>query len=147
MDDFRSIPPDAYNPITRQRHRHELFWQITFPFIIIIGVILLLTLTAWGLSYAEASRWADISIIMMIIPMMLFTMISAVILVGSLYGLLQLIRVLPYYSFRGFNLLLILGVQLGTIEDKILRPFVEVRAFKASLQTFGRSVRRTNLRR
>jgi hypothetical protein len=147
MDQFESIPPDAYNPVTRAKHRRELFWQVTVPFVVLIVLILLMTGLAWGLSYSEASRWADISIIMMIIPMMLFTLISAVILVGSLYGLLQLIRVIPFYSFKGFNLLLILGLQMGTIEDKILRPFVEVRAFKASLQTFGRSVKRTNLRR
>lgn len=147
MDDFYSLPPDAHNPVTRRKHRRETFWQITLPATIIGVITVLLIWLAWNAIPGTTSRWADISTIMLIMPMLFFALITVVIQIASIYALVRLIKVLPFYSFQGFNLLIILGVKVGMVGDRLVRPFLEVRAYKASLQTFGRSLKRTQLRR
>jgi hypothetical protein len=147
MDDLNLLPPDAVNPATRSKHRREVLWQITVPATIVILMLVILSWLFWNAQPGKQSQWADISVIMMTIPMLLVALITVVIQAASIYALVRLIKVLPVYSFRGFNLLVMIGWKAGTIEDKIVRPFVEVRAFKASVRTFGRSLVRTGRRK
>ena len=147
MDDIDLLPPDAVNPVTRSKHRRDVFWQITLPSTIVIFILVVLAWLFWNAQPGKQSKWADISVIMMIIPMLLVALITAVIQAASIYALIRLIKLLPVYSFRGYNLLIMIGWKAGTIEDKIVRPLLEVRAFKASAQTLGRSLGRTGRRK
>jgi len=147
MDDLNLLPPDAVNPVTRSKHRREVFWQITLPSTIVIFILVVLAWLFWNAQPGVQSKWADISVIMLIIPMLLVALITVVIQAASIYGLVRLIQMLPVYSFRGFNLLIMIGWKADRIEDRIVRPFLEVRAIKASVQTLGRSLARTGRRK
>jgi hypothetical protein len=130
------------NPITHQRHRREVFWQISLPFVITCLIVLVLAVLATGLSAESASTWADISLIYMIIPALLFSLLAMVILAAGVYLSLRLLRILPFYFFRGHNWFLLVNLRVGRFSDSLVEPFLRVRAWKAGASTLGRQVRR-----
>jgi sterol desaturase/sphingolipid hydroxylase (fatty acid hydroxylase superfamily) len=138
--DYEPILPR--NPITHQRHRREVFWQITFPILLVSLALLLLAVMAAGLSSEKASTWADISLIWMIIPALIFTLLTMIILAALVYLTIRLLHILPFYFFKGHNWFLLVNLRIGHIGDNLAEPFVRLRAWKAGAGALGRQVRR-----
>ena len=130
------------NPITHQRHRREVFWQITFPIIIICVILLVLAILVTGLSAESASTWADISLIWMIIPALLIALLMMIFMAGGVYLTLWLIHNLPFYFFKGHNWFLLVDLRVGRIGDSLTEPFLRLRAWKAGAGALGRQIRR-----
>lgn len=130
------------NPLTHQRHRREVFWQISLPFIVGCLILLVLAVLATRLSAESASTWADISLIYMIIPAMFFSLLAVIILSAGIYLTLRLLRALPFYFFRGQNWFLLVNLQAGRIGDRLVEPFLRVRAWKAGATALGRQAGR-----
>jgi hypothetical protein len=144
MDDFSPQPAVVRNPITRQRHQREIFWQVTVP--MLIGSVILLVpaglavAASFGLVPDNTRRWADISMIWMIIPVMFMTLLTLVFLAGSVYALMRLILVLPKYSYQALGWLLLLGLNLQRLNDRLVEPFLRMHMLAASMKTLGRRV-------
>ena len=91
MNDFPSQPALVRNPVTRKRHQKEVLWQITIP--MLIGSLILLVLAALAVAAAtgivpgDTRRWADISMIWLIVPVMLVTLLALLFLAGSIYAI------------------------------------------------------------
>jgi hypothetical protein len=130
------------NPITHQRHRHEVFWQITFPIIVVGGLLLILAALAAGLSTEDASTWADISIIWMIIPALFISLVIMILLAGGVYLTLRLLHILPFYFYKGHNWFLLVNLRIGRIGDNLAEPFLRLRSWKAGAGALGRQMRR-----
>jgi hypothetical protein len=130
------------NPITYQRHRREVFWQITFPIIVVCVILLILAVLAAGLTSESASTWADISLIYMIIPALLFSLLTMIVLAGLVYVTIRLIQLLPFYFFKGHNWFLLVNLQIGRLGDSLTEPFLRLRAWKAGAGALGRQIRR-----
>ena len=139
--DFDPILPR--NPITHQRHRREVFWQITFPVILVCVILLVLAVLAVGLSAESASTWADISLIWMIIPALLFSLLAMILLAAGVYLTIKLLYLLPFYFYKGHNWFLLVNLRVGNIGDRLAEPFLRVRAWKAGAGALGRQMRRS----
>jgi hypothetical protein len=140
-----NIEPDRYalrNPLTREKHRREVFWQITVPATILTAIVLIVWLASWGLSYSSASRWADISLIWLIVPMLFFSLVLIILQAGIIYLLIRLMLVLPYYAYRTHGILTMIGIRIGSVGNQIVEPVLRVQSFQASLRSFGRALRR-----
>ena len=137
-----SYPPRIQrNPITHERHRREVFRQITLPLIIalvLIAVPVGLTVTA---SAAGASRWADISLIWLIMPVLVVSLIFLILLSGITYGLIRLIGVLPRYALQVQDFFVLLHFQIARLNDKITQPLIKLHATSASVKNLLRQVR------
>jgi ABC-type dipeptide/oligopeptide/nickel transport system permease component len=81
--------------ILDQLFRKNVWLQIYLP--ILLGVIALAILVAiiWTGQQGTASVWADVSLMMLIIPTFIIGLILLVILGGLTYGIAYLIGVLP----------------------------------------------------
>ena len=130
------------NPITHQRHRREVFWQITFPVVLVCVVLLVLAVLTTGLSTEGASKWADISLIWMIIPALLFSLLTMILLAAGVYLTLQLLHILPFYFYKGHNWFLLVNLRVGRVGDRLTEPFLRARAWKAGAGALGRQLRR-----
>jgi len=140
MDNPTHQPLDERNPITHMRHRKEALWQITIP-IAVGGLILLaLSLLSTRMVPDEASRWADISLIWMIMPAMVVTLLSLVTLIMSIYATVKLIQVLPFYAFRFHRSLMLIGAYLYNTSDRIVEPFLRAKSFTASAKTLRQQI-------
>lgn len=89
------------NPKTHAEHKREVFWQITLP--LIIGSLLLLAALSAIIFSAiqpvtDVGRWADVSLMWLILPTLFFALIILVIMVGLVYAISLLLRIIPRYA-------------------------------------------------
>jgi hypothetical protein len=137
---YRDLPPTfpPRNPHTTQKHRKEVFWQITIP--LAIGLIIVLAM-AVGVTFAsapQASRLADISLIWLILPTMIIFLVFLVLTAGLAYGVIWLIGNLPPLAFRAHKFLIQLSVTVRKLSDKSVEPILRVESLKASLRAARR---------
>jgi len=103
-------------------------------------------LTFAGLSFTlsggETSRWADISIIWLIAPVMVVTLFTFVTLALSIFTIVKLIQALPHYSLQLLNGLILVGRYLRQAEDRAVEPVLRFRTFWASARSLGRQITR-----
>jgi len=88
---------------TLKRHRRQRFWQIIMP----ISLAIILSIAVGGFTVmagaAQARLWADVAIIWLIAPMLVFALIGLVKLVALIYVLVQLTKVTPRFTARAQN--------------------------------------------
>ncbi len=142
MEDSKITLPQERNPVTHLRHRREVFWQITLPIVLGIIVILLLAFLVTRIGVDQASVWADISLIWLIVPVMIVTLISLVFLAASIYLNVRVLQVLPFYSRLVQEWFASLSVQVGRFNNVAVEPVMRIQALKASIGSLGRNVRR-----
>lgn len=130
------------NPITYRKYRRETFLQIILPMIIFGFVLLILSLLSTQMGAGDISLWADISLIWLIIPVMVLTLLSFVMLVGTVYGVTMLIQVLPFYSYKMFKAWIQLRAIVRSSSDKIVEPVLRVNGFSSASSTFWRQLTR-----
>ncbi len=125
------------NPITRDKHRREVFLQITLPIILFLLVIMTVAvLAAWtGLSgEGDASRWADISLIFLIIPLMGITLLFTLFLVGLVFVVMQMIGIIPPYARQLQDTISRLGDYVERAADLSIEPILRIEEALAMLK-------------
>ena len=143
--DNRSLP--APNPVTREKHRRELFFQVTLPLILVAVLIVLTAVIVTAGSMVSVSKLADISLIWLIIPMLIVGLISFALIVVFIYGIVKLVQVLPIYASQVYTFVLAFGFQINRIGDKSVEPILRIQAFTASIGGLAHSIRRTGNRK
>jgi hypothetical protein len=76
-------------------HKRQFTWQILVPFLVMAALIIAgAVLVATG-GAAGTRTWADVSIIWLIAPLLIFAVLMLVVLSLLIYGLVRLIKVMP----------------------------------------------------
>ncbi len=133
------------NPVTTQAHRSQKFWQIQFP--LLLGVLLVL-FTAAGVILAavsgdgDVSRWSDISVIWLVAPMLLLTLIMIALTAAMVYLFRRMLPVLPRYSHLILGYFIIVSSRVDSLSNAVAEPFLRAHSLSASVQAFKRSLRR-----
>jgi hypothetical protein len=122
------------NPVTHAAHRREVFWQITFP--LILTLLILLGLAAFVIytgfqGAGSVSRWADISLIWLLLPAVVVTLVVLLILIGLVYLISKLLGVFPGYARLVQNYFHLAQVRTRSIADKVVEPVLKLRSLKA----------------
>jgi len=137
------VPPTKIrNPITRARHRHEVLWQITVPFIVALGLLLTIAvLVSLGANVA-VNRAANVSLIWLI----LISFLPALLLLGTFIALVYLVYkfsvVLPFYTYRAQEIANLVQAKVRRGSDILVEPVLRVNSFNASLHSLQREIRR-----
>lgn len=89
------------NPKTHAEHRREVFWQITLP--LLLGILVLLAGVGAIIFSAiqpvtDLERWADVSLMWMILPSLFIALLVLVILSGFVYAVSFVYRLIPRYA-------------------------------------------------
>jgi uncharacterized membrane protein len=129
------------NPKTHAEHRREAFWQITFP--LVIGILLLLAAVAVIILSAtqpvtDVGRWADVSLMWLILPSLIFALILLVLLIGFVYLISYLLRLIPHYALivqlyfeAGKN-------KVSQLSNLSIEPILRIRAIWAAMRYAAR---------
>jgi len=137
MNEIQKLEP---NPKTQQVHRRETFLQITLP--LIIGLVLILFLAVLTVitatSGGSVAQAADASLIFLIIPLMLVTILFTLIVGAVAYGIIKLNANLPIYTRQVQDVLARAQQQVQIGSDKAVEPILRIRSFFASLGAFKR---------
>lgn len=107
------------NPKTHAEHRRQVFWQITLPLVIgslvVLGTLAVIIFSATQ-PVTDLSRWADISLIWLILPSLILALIILAILVALVVLITYVMRVIPRYA-------LIVQLYIELAKDKLNKVF------------------------
>ena len=143
MEINKPAPIVERNPITHERHRREVFWQITVPVIlVVISLLVLAGLVVFQTTALQTSVLADISLMWLIVPALFIALILMLFLGGSVYLSVWLIRELPIYFRQAHMWLLYLGTHVDSIGNQSVKPIIRLQSFNASMRSLGRQFRR-----
>lgn len=117
-------------------HQHQRTWQILVPLFGMSALIIAAAVLAVRGGTSQTRAWADISIIWMLAPLLIFALLLAAILAFMIYGFYRLISVLPRYTLRAQDLAFRLDSGARRIADGIARPFIWIRQVGAALGSF-----------
>lgn len=123
------------NPVTRKAYRRQSFWQITFPFLLALLILLALVVgTIWAAAggVGELTRWMDISVIWLLSPQLFFALISLAFLCVMVFLLAKIIAVLPRYTRLVQDYILLTQQVVRSYSDKVAEPVLKIRSLKAS---------------
>lgn len=124
----------ARNPLTHARHRKEVFWQIILPFILFFLLIVILTGgVIWaGFSASEkVSRWADISLIWLLILPIGFSLLVLGLTLVSVIGVARVLKALP----GAMNVVQVfftrIDTKVETFSDQLVEPIMKLQSLRA----------------
>lgn len=126
------------NPITKESHQRQTFFQIYLPLIIVALIVILFVVLALVAQNENVSRWADISLIFLISVSLVVTVIAiAAIIVLTIY-LTRLLKASPYFFFEVQRITYIIEVRSKAIGNSIVEPVLRVNSFIAGLRALRR---------
>lgn len=136
-------PQLSGNHPSYQNHRRQFWSQIFLPMILAVVLIIAIGILTGIATFGEndaSPRWAAISTIWLVIPVMFLGLLFLAILAGLVYLLARGLQVIPPYSAKAQYY-----VNRGTSEarrfsDTATRPVLFLEGIKASLKAiFGRN--------
>jgi len=146
MSDREMFKRKEPNPVTHANHQREVFWQITFPLILGVLVILAfagLTIAAGiGLSPAT-STWASISLIWLILPGLIIGLVLIVFLSSVIYGIIRLVQVLPVYARQVQDFFYLVKIKTRYSADMLVQPVIKVSEWWAKVQVMLKKTKPT----
>lgn len=119
--------------ITRKTRRH-IWLQIYLP--LILGAIILAGLGIWVVlaGFGTASVWADVGLVLIIIPTFVIGLLIFAALLGITYGLFRLIGILPDPIDRVYMTVERIGEVISQGMDLVVKPVFAVRKTGAALR-------------
>ena len=135
-----TLPPER-NPDTHAAHKRDVFLQITLP--TLIGLVVILALTV-AVIYAGASgnnnvsRWADISLVWLLLPSTFVSLLFILLLAGLTYGITKVLHILPFYFYKLQLLIRDIQTRIMTGTDIAVEPVLKINSFLARTQTLLR---------
>lgn len=137
MDKKLPIPrPDR---VSYLKHKRETTRQILLPVILSsILILALFVLVAYSTftPSGDVERWAAISTIWIVIPLMFFLLIFLGILVALIYGLQRLLKVTPDYTGLAQEYVLMITTKIQWYASEISNRVIRFRAWVDTLQAF-----------
>jgi hypothetical protein len=143
--DPKPVLPEP-NPVTTAKHRGEVFWQVTLPFIIGFGLFLVASVLGWIATSPEASVWADISTVFLISVLFIGFLIMTLVAAALAYLAYYMVRILPPYTRSAQDFSDLTRQYARVYADKIVEPILKIQGFTASSRALkkGLSLRRNS---
>ncbi len=133
--------PDWQQSTSYRMHKRQRFWQIFFPVglgvaaILTLAVLIILTAVR-GDRAGDISIWTDTSLILLILPVLLFAVGVAVFLFVLIYLVGRVMKVLPpYAAIVQYYSKLIANKTRGLL-DKLVEPMIATQSVKARVRAF-----------
>jgi hypothetical protein len=123
------------NPKTHAAHRKDVGWQITLPLVIgCLVLVLALAGVIWAAAGAnpQVTRWADISLIWLILPALFFALLGLGVLVGITYLVSKLLGVLPGYARVVQNIFTNIHAKALKANDALVAPALKLKSWSAA---------------
>ncbi len=129
------------NPITYKIHRTQTAWQIYLP--LAVGLIVVVVFAVFtGLASTEgASRWADISLIFLIIPVMMVTLLFLAFTAGLIYIVVKLLQEIPVYTRQAQEMIQMVSQRVRKGTDLAVEPVLRIHGFRAALRALRGKLR------
>ena len=126
------------------RHRKQLTWQIVLPVVLMvlltIALIVLINVATFR-DNGDVARWAAISTIWIVVPIMIGMLIFLILLVGLIYLLSKLLGITPRYTGLAQDYVHKVAGAIKRGLDASVKQFIEIQGVLASLREFFGRIR------
>ena len=126
------------------KHRRQLAWQIILPVIfasILLIVLIVLINIATFRDNGDVARWAAISTLWIVMPIMLGMLIFLALLAGIIYLLSKLLHVTPRYTGLAQDYVYKIAAQIKRALDAMVKQIIEMQGVLASIREFFRRIK------
>jgi uncharacterized membrane protein len=127
--------------LSYKRHRKQMMNQIVLPVVlsvlVMIAFIVLISLATFR-SDGDVGRWAAISTIWIVIPVMLAGVIVLVILIGLIYLMARGLQIIPTYTGLAQDYVAKARWYIVRGANMLVKPFLVIEGWSASIQEFFR---------
>jgi hypothetical protein len=127
-----------------KRHRKELMWQIILPVvltsILLIALIVLINVATFR-DGGDVGRWAAISTIWIVIPIMIGLLIVVAILGGLVYLMQRLLNITPTYTSLAQDYVYLAEGYIKRAAEAIVKPVLQLNGILASLIAFFEKIK------
>jgi len=110
-----------------QRHRRQLISQILLPMVVaallFVAMIVLINVATFR-SNGDVARWAAISTLWIVIPIMIGSLVFLAILVGLVYLMKRLLNITPVYTGMAQDLVHKLMIRIRLLADQLVKPVI-----------------------
>jgi hypothetical protein len=124
--------------LSYKKHRRETVTQVILPIILttilIIALIVLVNIATFR-DGGDVARWAAVSTIWIVIPMMSGMLFFLVGLGGLIYLLARLLNVTPKYTGMAQDYVRKAAVYIKRGADAVVKPVIGLAGIKASIDT------------
>ena len=129
-----------------QLHRKQLTTQIILPVIIsalaLIGMVVLISFATFK-SGGDVERWAAISTIWVVIPVLIAGLVILIILIGLIYLMARALGALPHYTGMAQHYVYLAKDYIVRGANMAVKPVIALEGFLENVQAFFKRI--TNL--
>ena len=126
--------PDS---LTIKKAKKESLWQVYIP-IALFAVLIIIAAVLVALNINQNStglrHWADLSTILVILPVMVMSLFLFILLIGLIIAISYLIKALPKAGLRVQGFSAQIFMILSGISDLFTRPVIQLKSVIAMLQ-------------
>jgi len=128
-----------------KRHRKQLIWQIILPMVLtsllFIALIVLINVATFR-DGGDVGRWAAVSTIWIVIPIMIGLLILLALLGGLVYLMQKLLNVTPTYTSLAQNYVYMAEGYIKRAAEAIVKPVLQLNGILASINAFFEKMKR-----
>jgi hypothetical protein len=121
------------------KHRKQRTWQIILPVVLssmlCLALIVLINLATFQQG-GDVARWAAISTIWIVIPIMLGLLLTLAVLAGIIYLLARLLNVTPTYTGLAQDYVHLGALYVQRATEAVVRQVIQLQGVLASVQRF-----------
>jgi hypothetical protein len=121
------------------KHRKEVTWKIIFPVILsvvlCIASVVLINIATFR-NDGDVARWAAVSTIWIVIPIMIGMVIFLALLGGIIYLLARLLNAAPTYTGLAQDYVNLAVVYIKRASEAIVKPVIQLNGILASIIAF-----------
>ncbi len=140
MDTIGSSQFTQRNPVTQRSHTRQKAWQITLPLLLGVIVALVFAILAGLAQAGDASRWADIALIFLLIPVMVVTLLFLAFFAALVYLMLRLLRIVPPFALKVQDVFAQIEQRVRIGANLTVEPFLRVQSWLAALRVLRREL-------
>ena len=128
--------PEHYSYL---KHRNQVMKQIILPValsaLVLIGIVVWVSVATFTQG-GDVGRWAAISTIWVIIPMLIGGLVVLAILGGLIYGMARLLEALPYYIGIAQDYIFIARGYIIRGADMAVKPILKLNEWLQTAKAF-----------
>ena len=121
------------------KHRKQIVWQVILPVVLasllIVALIVLINIATFNQG-GDVARWAAVSTIWIVIPIMIGMMIFLALLTGLVYLMKKLLNITPTYTGMAQDYVHIAAGYIKRAADAVVRPIFILDGIGASIKAF-----------
>ena len=138
----RAAAPRARNLKTQAHVRRTIIWQIALPLgLAFMGAVVLGVLVSLPGGAATRSPWADVSLMLLIMPTVILGLLLLVVVGAAGYGLYRALPFVPIYAKIAQDFVAIVAYRVQAGANKVSGGVLSVRAALAAVQRTAAGLR------